>query len=123
MHLQHHSIGTAESTLDHIHVAVQACFAAAGWEHCEGSAIARKSFACLSYFKQAHAYLSSGDGFHRSLLFHYESEGRNVAAPAFALIPMLADATRAGALTEVAIARAEQFIRQSYGTRLAHAPR
>lgn len=92
---------------------------AAGWKRGDGDARASKSFDTVNGRNDALAFVTQGDGIHRTLQFQYISEGRNVAEANGALIPVGATAERASALATVAAAGAEKSIQESYGVRIA----
>lgn len=89
-----------------------------GWIPFGGAAIALKSFETAVGFKEAHAYLSKGDEFNRTLSGDYQSEGRNALESSCVLIPVGADAGTVRRLTEQFAKQADARVAQTYAARL-----
>lgn len=94
---------------------------AAGWNATDqrGAAIATKTFRTVNVEDTALAFLSSGDGYNRTLSFQFYSEGRNTTATDGVLIPVDATSAQAYALALQAAANAEKSINGSFAVRLA----
>lgn len=100
---------------DRIMAGALAALEAAGWSRSTGSAIATKTFKTVNVQQDALAYLTNGDGYNRTLMFSFTSEGRNVAAGNEALIPITANEEDASRIAAAAIINAEKSINESYG--------
>jgi hypothetical protein len=109
--------------LDHSLVleVVRSALHSKGWESLDplGTAIATKRFKTVNVEDTALAFLSSGDGYNRTLAFEFYSEGRNTTATDGVLIPVDATSAQAYALALHAAANAEKSINGSFAVRLA----
>lgn len=88
-----------------------------GWTACVNeTAIASKSFQTAVGEKTAHAYLSNGDQFNRTLLGSYYSEGRNILKSV--LIPNDAGIECCVALAAEFASGVESVVSDSYAVKL-----
>ncbi len=89
-----------------------------GWVATSGAAIAQKTFQTAVGQKVAHAYLSSGDSFNRTLSGDYLSEGRNVLEPHGVLIPHAARFDMVVAHVSHFALSVDKVVAQTYAVRL-----
>ena len=89
-----------------------------GWSLASGSAIAIKEFDTVVGPKEAHAYLSFGDGINRTLFGNYDTEGHNELENCLVLIPVEADKKVVSELALKFSEYAENAVSQSYAVKL-----
>ena len=102
-----------EQTTDDI---IAQALAECGWTTSCGVAV--KSFRTAVGVKTAHAFLSSGDGFNRTLAGSYESEGSNVLSADAVLIPISACVTTVRHLAQRFAIQVDASVSSSYACRL-----
>ncbi len=110
-----------ENPFHEMEQAVASKLAESGWTPLENEiAFASKTIQTIVGDKVAFAYLSKGDGYHRTLSGDYQSEGHNVLVTCSRSFPFDVDAIRAASITSEFAASAEEQIAASYAVRLMH---
>ena len=93
-----------------------------GWSRCfvfsRDTGTVHKTFHTAVGEKVAHAYLSNGDGFNRTLHGTYQSEGRNILEPHSVLIPQNTDVKTCVSLAAEFAVNVETVVSNSFAARL-----
>jgi hypothetical protein len=97
---------------------VQQILAENGWTCVYDSAIALKSFETAVGPKEAHAYLSAGDGFNYTISGDYLSEGRNALGGNSVLIPVKVRSEQLRYLVRQFSLKADATVSQTYAAKL-----
>lgn len=100
---------------------VQAMLVELGWTSDDGktATLASREYKTVNVSNTAYAYLSPGDGYNQTLMFWYQSEGRNQLESSAALIPLDATAEQLRNIVVATINRAHDRVNQTYGVRMA----
>jgi hypothetical protein len=93
-----------------------------GWSQCivfsRDTGAVHNTFHTAVGEKVAHAYLSNGDGFNRTLHGTYQSEGRNILEPHSVLIPQDTDLKTCVSLAAEFAVNVETVVSNSFAERL-----